>query len=481
MIVLLHLLVQAALIVRALLRPDREPASRIAWVVVILAVPVIGIVAYLLLGERRLGRRREARRASARARLPDPARIAGYPAAVAAADTPERRQPLFVVGQSISGFAAVGGNHAELLADSDAAIAAMVADIDAARDHVHLIFYIWLPDGNGRRMGEALIRAAGRGVICRAMVDDLGSRALVTSGLWAAMGAAGVRLSRALVVGNPLLRVLTMTGRIDLRNHRKILVIDNRVTYCGSQNCADPAFLPKAKYGPWVDAVMRITGPVVRQNQLLFALDWMSENDDDLEALLLAPLPPAEAGPGPGFTAQVIATGPMIRPSAAPEMFTSLFYSARAELIVTTPYYVPVDSIQSGLRAAANRGVATTLVLPARNDDFAVGAAARSYYRDLLAAGVAIHEFRPGLLHAKSVTVDGEVTLIGSANMDCRSFALNFENNILLHDPGVTAAMRRRQHDYIAESRRVTAAEVAGWNLPRQLWNNTLAVVGPVL
>jgi cardiolipin synthase len=477
MILLLHVLLQAALIVRALLRPNREPASRIAWVLVLLAVPVIGLIGYVLLGETSLGRRRTARYHEVQDSLPDPARISGYAAAVAIVDTPERRQPLFRVGQSISGYAAIGGNRAELMADSDAAISAMIADIDTATDHVHLLFYIWLPDRNGHRMAEALMRAAARGVTCRAMVDDLGSKALVKSDLWAAMGAAGVRLQRALKIGNPILKVVTLGRRIDLRNHRKILVVDNRVTYCGSQNCADPEFLPKARFGPWVDAVMRFTGPVVRQNQLLFASDWMIEVDEDLAPLLEAPV----AGEAGGFTAQVIATGPINRPSAAPEMFTSLFYSARSELIVTTPYYVPVDSIQSGLRAAANRGVETTLVLPARNDDFAVAAASRSYYADLLAAGVRLYEFRPGLLHTKSVTVDGEVTLIGSSNIDCRSFALNFENNILLHDAATTAAMRARQVDYIAQSRRVTAEEVAGWTRRRRLWNNTLAIVGPVL
>ena len=214
------------------------------------------------------------------------------------------------------------------------------------------------------------------------MVDDLGSRALVRSALWARMEAGGVRQARALSVGNPLWRALT--GRIDLRNHRKILVIDNAVTYCGSQNCADPAFLPKARFAPWVDAVMRFTGPVVRQNQLLFASDWMAETEDDLHDVLTAPMPPA----GPGFVAQVIASGPVARPTAAPEMFASLLYNARRELIVTTPYYVPVESIQAALRAAANRGVDTTLILPARNDDFAVGAASRSYYADLAEAGV---------------------------------------------------------------------------------------------
>ncbi len=473
--ILLHLLIQFGLILRALLRPHREPAARIAWIVVILAVPVLGIIAYALLGETNLGRARVERLNKVMADLPKAADIPGMDAATTAARLQERHESLFRVGQSISGFAAVAGNRASLMADPDAAIAAMVADIDAARDHVHLMFYIWLPDGNGTRMAEALIRAAARGVTCRAMVDDLGSRALVKSDLWAQMRAGGVRLARALSVGNPLWRALT--GRIDLRNHRKILVIDNAITYCGSQNCADPAFLPKARFAPWVDAVMRFTGPVVRQNQLLFAADWMAETAENLHDLLTAPLPPREAG----FVAQVIASGPVTRPTAAPEMFESLLYNARRDLIVTTPYYVPVESIQAALRAAANRGVETTLILPARNDDFAVGAASRSYYGDLTEAGVRIYEYQPGLLHTKSVTVDGEITLIGSANMDCRSFALNFENNILLCDPDVTAAMRARQMEYLADSRPVTAAEVAAWGWQKRLWNNALALVGPVL
>jgi len=473
--ILFHLLIQIGLILRALLRPHREPAARIAWIVVILAVPVLGIIAYALLGETNLGRTRVARLTKVMGELPDLTQVEGMARAATAASLQGHHEQLFRVGQSISGFAAVGGNRADLMADSDAAIAAMVADIDAARDHVHLMFYIWLPDGNGTRMAEALIRAAARGVICRAMVDDLGSRALIKSDLWARMGAGGVRLAQALSVGNPLWRALT--GRIDLRNHRKIMVIDNAITYCGSQNCADPAFLPKARFAPWVDAVMRFTGPVVRQNQMLFASDWLAEVDDDLDAILTAPLLP----PAPGFVAQVIASGPVTRPTAAPEMFSSLMYAARTELIVTTPYYVPVESIQASLRAAANRGVDTTLILPARNDDFAVGAASRSYYADLIEAGVKIAEYQPGLLHTKSVTVDGEITLIGSANMDCRSFALNFENNILLCDRATTATMRARQLEYLADSRPVTEAEVASWGWQKRLWNNSLALVGPVL
>ena len=167
---------------------------------------------------------------------------------------------LFRLGHSISGFDPVGGNSARLLADSNATIDAMVADIDAAEDHVHLLFYIWLPDNNGCKVVEALKRAAGRGVTCRAMADDLGSRALIRSrALDRPCRTPASAWPPALPIGNPLLR--PFKGRIDLRNHRKIVVIDGRITYCGSQNCADPEFLVKAKYAPWVDAVMRFEGP----------------------------------------------------------------------------------------------------------------------------------------------------------------------------------------------------------------------------
>jgi cardiolipin synthase len=307
------------------------------------------------------------------------------------------------------------------------------------------------------------------------MADDLGSRRMIGSEPWRAMESAGVHLARALPIGNPLLRVIT--GRIDLRNHRKIVVIDDRITYCGSQNCADPEFLVKAKYAPWVDAVIRFEGPVARQNQILFTADWMAHTDEDLRELLRRPV----AAAGSGLPAQVIGTGPTLRASAMPEMFEALIYAARRELVITTPYYVPDEAMQAALCASARRGVATTIVFPARNDSWVVSAASRSYYADLLAAGVRIFEYVGGLLHTKSLTLDGEITLIGSANMDRRSFELNFENNILFWEPALTADVRRRQESYIAKSVAVSADLVERWSWRRRLWNNSLAILGPVL
>ena len=469
-------LLELTVVVRILLRPHRDPASRIAWVVVVGVLPLWGMLAYLLLGEVNIGRRRVERLHAILKRMPQiPGQTIGDTTEFAAA-VPERYRHLFRLGQSISGFDPVSGNTACLLPNSNATIDALVADIDSATDHVHVLFYIWLPDHNGTKVVEALKRAAARGVTCRVMADDLGSRTIIRSQHWRAMRAAGVRVAAGLPIGNPLLR--PFEGRIDLRNHRKIVVIDDRITYCGSQNCADPEFLVKAKYAPWVDAMMRFEGPIARQNQFLFASDWMTYVDENLDELLSKALPLPIPG---GMPAQVIGTGPTVRFSAMPEMFESLMFAARHEIVATTPYYVPDESLQNALCTTAYRGVDTTIVFPARNDSGFVGAASRSYYAELLTAGVKIYEYPGGLLHTKSLTMDGEVTLIGSANMDRRSFELNYENNILFYDAALTGAMRERQLEYIAGSNRVTPETVAAWPLWRQLWNNLIATLGPVL
>ena len=465
---IVHFLIITGLSVRVLLRPRRDPASRVAWILFIMALPYVGALAYLMLGEVRPNKGRVPQKLS-ESTLPD------FFTQAPNELIPDISASGFSIGQSISGFKPVGGNTGYLLDNSNATIDAIVADIDAAQEHVHLLFYIWLADNNGRKVVEALIRAARRGVTCRAIVDDLGSRNFIRSEHWTAMKEAGVQLARAQLIGNLMFRILK--GRVDIRNHRKIVVIDNRVTYCGSQNCADPEFAIKAKYAPWVDAVIRLEGPVVRQNQYLFLTDWLICTNEDCRELAQRPMPPAE----PGFLAQVIGSGPENHYSATPELFGTLIFSARKELVISTPYYVPDDFMQAALCSSARRGVATSIVLPARNDSWFVGAASRSNYSELLEAGVRIHEYTGGLLHAKTLTVDGEMTLIGSANMDRRSFELNFENNILLHDPELTQAIRDRQAEYIAQSNPVTQDDVAAWRLPYRLRNNVLAILSPLL
>ena len=466
-------LLQLLVIARAILRPDRDPASRIAWVAVIGVLPLVGMAAYLLFGEINIGRRRIARRQQIRDELPD--------CAAGGASVPEDYAHLAHLAASIDAFTPAPDTCGELLADANATIGRLVADIDAATDHVHLLFYIWLLDENGRNVLGALERAAARGVTCRVMVDGLGSRSLVASRAWKQLQRAGVKVAVAMSLGAPVLRLLKIfRGRVDLRNHRKIVVIDDHITYCGSQNCADPEFRIKARFAPWVDAVVRLEGPVARQNQTLFAVDWMQYTNEDLTGLLNQPLPEPPRLLS-GFPAQVFGTGPTARHSALPEIVVSLLLTARREVIITTPYYVPDESMQNALCGSALSGVRVTLIVPARNDSRIVAGASRSYYQALLHAGVEIHEYQPGLLHAKTLTMDGEVSLIGSANLDRRSFELNYENNVLLFDRGTTAEIIERQRQYLRDSVPVSAAEVGAWSTRRRLWNNTLAMLGPLL
>lgn len=425
MLLVLHVLIVVCFTVRILLRDDFSPPARMAWFTVVLILPYLGCIIYFLFGEIDLGQSADRRHKQvadeirARAR-----RFMGEPDAVARLIEPLYR-PGFSYAASINGLYPVAGNRAELMPGGKETVERMIADIDAASDHVHVLYYIWLQDGTGTALAEALIRAAGRGVTCRAMADGLGSRAMVKSALWQRMAAAGVHLAVALSFHH-LVRTL-IKSRIDLRNHRKITVIDSRITYCGSRNSADPEFRIKARFAPWVDIMLRVTGPVVAQNQLLFASDWIQTTGESLDRFVVSSRVSED-----GFPAQIMGDGPTERFGATPQLFATLIACARERVTLSTPYFVPDAMVLDTLCATAHRGVRVCLIFPQRNDSWVVAAASRSYYRKLLEAGCEIHEFRDGLLHAKTLTIDGKVSLLGSSNLDLRSFDLNYENNILL-------------------------------------------------
>jgi cardiolipin synthase len=444
----------------------------LAWFIVIVIVPVVGAIAYLLLGETRVRRRRLGRAIDEI--LPRPP---ANEAAVRALDGSRHDAP-FALARTVNRLSPTGGNRALLAPDSDSAIDAMVADIDAARSSVHLSTYIWLADRNGVKIKDALIRAARRKIAVRCLADALGSRKFIRSCHWRDLAESGAEIRPALPFGN-ILRTL-VRGRLDLRNHRKALIVDSSIAWCGSQNLADPEFRIKPRFAPWVDIMTRWEGPVARDWQFLFVSDWMGEGGDDISHCLtkqsLRPAPPRR-----GIIAQVIGTGPILPYDAMPACFAELIHSSREELVVTTPYFVPDEQLLYALLAAARRGVRTSLILPRRNDSLFVAGASRSYYSDLIKTGARIFEFRPGLLHAKTMVVDGCVALIGSANLDRRSFELNFENNILFADPGFAAIIRARQEDFIAQSDLVTAKQVEGFSVGRRLAQNFLAMLSPIL
>ena len=477
----LHLVIAA----RALTRANRTPASRAAWVLVIMLAPVIGMLAYLLLGETNVGRAR-LRRLQQTARMLADLNEAAH-SDVALASLPAPASSLFALATSINGAQPQRGNRIVLLGatgshptapmdDCRAAIDALVGDIAQARQSVHIAFYIWLDDDAGGRVADAVAAAAGRGVACRVMVDALGSRAFIGSPRWAQLAQAGVKLLRTL---DDLNRLQHMAfSRMDLRDHRKIVVIDNRIAYCGSQNCADPEFRVKPRFAPWIDLLLRCEGPVVAQTQRLFLSGWIPESGeqglDGYAADVAQPI-------ADGCMALAFETGPVTRHNVMTDMFAACVYAAQRELVISTPYFVPDEALLRAICAAPRRGVRTRLILPRHNDSWLVGQSSRSTYADLLQCGVEVYEYPLGLLHAKSLTIDGEIALVGSANMDRRSLELNFENNLLIADSAVTASIVRRQEGYLSVSEPVRLSQVMAWPLPIRLLQNAVAMMSPVL
>jgi cardiolipin synthase len=222
--------------------------------------------------------------------------------------------------------------------------------------------------------------------------------------------------------------------------------------------------------------MLRFEGPAVRQMHLLLAQDWLCSYPGELAHF------DAEVRPLPGgFVAQAVGTGPDVRHGVTAQLFSRLIYEARKELVISTPYFVPGETVCEALTSAAQSGVAVTLIVPRRNDSRFVSNASRSYYPRLIAAGVKIAEYNGGLLHSKTLTIDGTTTFLGSSNMDIRSFDLNFENDMLFSDPGLTGRIRERQMAYLAVSTPVDPAAVKAWSIPRRIWFNAFAVVGPIL
>lgn len=489
---------------RAITRPNRTPASRVAWIAAIMSLPVIGVVAYFFLGETSIGRERARRLRDAEGRLAAPGGAGAEPGDRVARTVSD-------LCRSINGFGPTPGNRIVLLGDPgaspaeptrdcDAAIKALIAALDAATEHIHLSFYIWLDDENGGRVADVISAAARRGVACRVMVDALGSRDFIRGPRWRQLREAGVHLLAALEDIPRLGRFAV--GRVDLRNHRKLVVIDNRIAFCGSQNCADPQFRVKAKYAPWIDILLRCEGPVVRQAQHLFLATWIAECSNFASQARKFPwgktkleysantgedllcLPAAVPEPeryDDGVVAQMFGTGPTTPGNPMSDSFVTALYAAERELIITTPYFVPDEALLRALCVAPRRGVTTTLIVPARNDSPLVAAASRSAYPDLLACGVRLFEYPLGLLHTKSITLDARIALVGSANMDRRSLELNFENNLLVLDPGFTATIRRRQLGYLAQSTAVEAETVRARPFRTRLIGNLIGMASPLL
>lgn len=465
-----------ALAIRVILRRFGT-GQTMSWLLVLTFLPVVSTLAYLLVGESRLGARR------ARRYVEVAERVEGKILALVRerdehwiAEAPGFETLARMITAS-SKIPPLRGNRLRLIERTEEFFESLVRDIDGASSHVHMVYFIWTTRGQARAVAEAVIRAARRGVECRVLVDHVGSQEFAGSGLEGEMRRAGVRVSLALPV-NPA-RVLL--ARIDIRNHRKIAVIDGRVAYTGSHNIADPdfKFKQKPRVGHWVDATVRVEGPVVHVLQGVFLCDWAADSPERVPDF--RPYLPVVDAPVEGSAVHVVPSGPGGQPGAIHHAILAMIHDAREELVITTPYFVPDEATRVALQIAARCGVAVTLILPERNDQRLVQAAGRSYYHELMAAGVRIVHYGKGLLHSKTITVDGRMSVITSVNMDMRSFFVNFEVSLMVYDHEFTRQVRAMQEHYLHDARTVDPEAWKRRGLHRVFIENVCQVLGPLL
>ncbi len=442
------LLIRIGLSLRVIMR--RRPVGvSLAWLTIILIFPFGGAVIYLAFGETRLGNRRV--KQAALVHGPYLQWLAGleHRTAVDWSWQGSQCEPLARLTEATIGMPAMTGSRIELIPETDDAFRRLIADIDQAKRTCHMVFYIWAGGGMADEVMEALIRAARRGVVCRILIDAVGSRPFLRSEAARRMREEGIRLHAALPVG--LFRAAFV--RFDLRMHRKIVVIDGEVGYTGSLNMVDPRyFKQESGVGQWVDAMVRVQGPVVEGLALTFLEDWELDTDEGLDQLRKSGdvRPLEDAGHS---VVQVVPSGPIVESHTIQQVLLMAIYSARRELVLTSPYFVPDELLLTALVSAACRGVDVTLIVPAKVDSLLVRFASQAHKIDLLEAGVRIALFEGGLLHTKSITVDGEISLFGSLNLDPRSLWLNFEITLAVYDQQFTAALRGLQQRYVEDSR----------------------------
>lgn len=435
-------------IATVLISTNRRPSAAIAWVLVIIFIPLIGVVWFLLVGAGRLPRaRREKQREVSELIL---SRTEGLDAVSHRDEWPSWLASAAHMNRELGALPMVGGNRADLLPDYDGSIARMAAQIDTATDYVHVEFYILVLDDTTRPFFEALGRARERGVQVRVLVDHLSSVMFAnrkeTIGALEAMGAEWFAML-------PLRPWRGQWQRPDLRNHRKLVVVDGRVGFTGSQNLIDSSYLKKkniARGLHWHELMVELTGPVVRELNAVFVTDWYSESG----VLLPLDTSPVVLGTDDALLdAQVLPSGPSFENDNNLKLFGYLLQSAQHRISITSPYFVPDEATLMAIVTAAARGVDVELFVSAIGDQYLVFHAQRSYYEALLRAGVKIYLYRaPTVLHSKHFTIDDDVAVIGSSNMDVRSFSLNMEVSVLVQGGSFVAAMRQVEDDYRAAS-----------------------------
>ncbi len=426
----------------------RRPTAALAWLVVIFFQPWLGIFLYLLIGRHRLPRRRTHQYTQLLKRLEHLKRQFDRHPHVVHPELGPQCKAAITLAEHFGSMPILDGNSVALISDTNEAIRHLITDIDRAEKHVHMLFFIFRNDDTGRRIANALKQAAGRGVKCRLLLDAVGSWSTLLS-MGHELRGAGVQILDDLPVGF----IRRRASRIDLRNHRKITVIDGKTAYTGSQNIVDEDYGHKDLV--WQDLTARLKGPVVQELQTVFLEDWHFRTGQLIEEEGVFPAPEV-SGKAP---AQVLPSGPDQPVESYQRLVVAVLYSARERVVITTPYFIPDEPFLQAMQVIALRGVEVDLILPVKTDHPLIDMAGRAYFEELLESGVRIFTYKNGLLHAKTITVDESIAFLGSSNFDIRSFSLNFEVNLLLYGREAARSLRERQMEYLHNSHPIDPAE----------------------
>jgi cardiolipin synthase A/B len=454
---LLIIHVTLALIAAIYVSANRKPSSAIAWLMAVIFIPVIGILFFLLVGAGRLPKHRRDKQRYVSEYIMQRTEGGLEHMWSNRDEWPDWLPSIAVLNRNLGALPMIGGNAVTLIADYRGSIQAMADDIDRAKTYVHVEFFILVHDETTAPFFEALRRARARGVTVRVLSDHMAQFSYPnrkeTVQLLEDMGAEY----------RPMLPIQPFRGhwrRPDLRNHRKIVVVDGEVAHVGSQNMIVDHYHQKkniARGLHWQELVGRFEGPIVRELDAVFITDWYSETEDALDP----PYHPIVLDEQPGnWDAQVIPSGPSFENDNNLKLFAAVIQNARHRVSVTSPYFVPDESIQMAMVTAGSRGLDVELFVSEISDQFMVFHAQRSYYEQLLRAGVKIYLYAaPTVLHAKHLSIDDDIGIIGSSNLDIRSLSLHMELMVLVQSRDFVDAMRKVEDDYRANSRLLTLEE----------------------
>jgi len=451
--VLLALEVVLRIVALGVIPGNRKPSTGMAWLLLILIEPIIGFSIFLLFGRTALERKRVERQKEAIGVIREHAakQISVIDPALSA---PVAR--IADLNQRLGALPMLDDNDVRLAPGYRDVIVQMAEEVDRAVSYVHVEFYITAWDEVSEPLFAAMERAAARGIDVRLLFDHLGSRRIP------GYRSMVKRLHDSGIHWRAMLPLRPLQGRFrrpDLRNHRKLVVVDGRVGFTGSLNLIEPGYNKRGNHRlgrQWVELMVRLEGPVVSSLNAVFGSDWYAETDESVPFDVVGPTsrPPGD------IACQVVPSGPGLVAENNLRMFTSLLYTATERISITSPYFVPDESLLYAVTTAAERGVPVELFVSEVSDQFMVGRAQASYYKALLEAGVRIYLYpAPWILHAKHFTIDREVAVIGSSNMDMRSFALNYEISLMVPDPEVVLGLREVQDRYRSISRELTLEE----------------------